>query len=111
MNITKLNINYWLGGLALLTATLFYLFTLDNGLRPDELTGGDLITHQYAQVEGRPSNAPGYPLYVMGGWIWFRLGRAALSWSLNPIEILSLYSTWWALASLLVLYLILLRVN
>ena len=98
-------------GVVLIAATLLYLFTLDNGLRPDELTGGDLITHQYAQVEGRPSNAPGYPLYVMGGWIWFRLGRTALSWALNPIEILSLYSTWWALASLLLLYLILLRVN
>ena len=48
-------------------------FTLDDGLRPGELEGGDLITHQYAQVQGRPSNAPGYPLYTMGGWLWFRL--------------------------------------
>lgn len=96
--------------LLLIAAVLLYLLTLDNGLRPDELTGGDLITHQYAQVEGRPSNAPGYPLYTMGGWLWFRLGHALLSWALNPIQILSLYSTLWGLASLLVLYFILLRV-
>ncbi|GIK39682.1 MAG: hypothetical protein BroJett011_35150 [Chloroflexota bacterium] len=95
----------------LIAAALLYLLTLDNGLRPDELTGGDLITHQYAQAEGRPSNAPGYPLYTMGGWLWFRLGRALLSWALNPIQILSLYSTLWGLASLFVLYLILLQVT
>jgi hypothetical protein len=89
---------------------LLYLFTLDNGLRPDELTGGDLITHQYAQVEARPSNAPGYPLYTMGGWLWFRLGRALLSWALNPIQILSFYSTLWGLAALVILYLVLLDV-
>ena len=52
-----------------------YLFTLDDGLRPGELEGGDLITHQYAQVQGRPSNAPGYPLYTMGGWLWFHARR------------------------------------
>ncbi|MCK6626219.1 MAG: DUF2723 domain-containing protein [Anaerolineae bacterium] len=98
-------------GLLLVAAALLYLLTLDNGLRPDELTGGDLITHQYAQVEGRPSNAPGYPLYTLGGWLWFRLGRFLLNWALNPIQILSLYSTLWGLASLLVLYLILLRVT
>ncbi len=107
--------NRWVAGyrvgLLLVATALLYLLTLDNGLRPDELTGGDLITHQYAQVEGRPSNAPGYPLYTMGGWLWFRLGRALLSWVLNPIQILSLYSTLWSLASLLVLYLILLRVT
>ena len=60
----------------LLAAGALYLLTLDNGLRPGELLGGDLITHQYAQVQGRPSNAPGYPLYTMGGWLWFRLGQA-----------------------------------
>lgn len=98
-------------GTLLIAAALLYLLTLDNGLRPDELTGGDLITHQYAQAEGRPSNAPGYPLYTMGGWLWFRLGRALLSWALNPIQILSLYSTLWGLASLLVLYFILLQVT
>jgi hypothetical protein len=96
-------------GVLLIAAALLYLLTLDNGLRPDELTGGDLITHQYAQVEGRPSNAPGYPLYTLGGWLWFRLGRFLLSWMLNPIQILSLYSTLWGLTSLLVLYLILLQ--
>ncbi len=52
--------------------------TLDNGLQPGELLGGDLITHQYAQVQARPSNAPGYPLYTMGGWLWFHGIRAIL---------------------------------
>lgn len=98
-------------GLLLIVAALLYLLTLDNGLRPDELTGGDLITHQYAQVEARPSNAPGYPLYTMGGWLWFRVGRGLLGWLLNPLQILSLYSTLWGLASLLVLYLILLKIT
>ncbi len=90
---------------------ILYLLTLDNGLRFDELTGGDLITHQYAQIEARPSNAPGYPLYTMGGWLWFRLGTFLLGWGLNPTQILSLYSTLWGLASLGVLYLILRRVS
>ncbi|MEM7342664.1 MAG: DUF2723 domain-containing protein [Chloroflexota bacterium] len=99
----------WAGLALLLLAALLYLSTLDTGLRPDELTGGDLITHQYAQVEGRPSNAPGYPLYTMGGWLWFRLGRATLFWLLNPVQILSFYSTLWALGSLLILYVMLLK--
>ncbi len=102
---------FWAGGLVILAVAALYLFTLDNGLRPDELTGGDLITHQYAQVEGRPSNAPGYPLYTIGGWLWFRLGRAGLGGMLTPLQILSLYSTLWALAALALLYLILLRVT
>jgi len=101
----------WAGIGLVIGVALLYLLTLDNGLRPDELTGGDLITHQYAQVEGRPSNAPGYPLYTMGGWLWFRVGRLLLGWGLNPIQILSLYSALWGLASLGVLYLILLRVT
>lgn len=109
--MTKRHLNVWAGGLILLAAALLYAFTLDNGLRPDELTGGDLITHQYAQVEARPSNAPGYPLYTMGGWLWFRLARAGLGWLLNPVQILSLYSTLWGLAALLLLYLILLNVT
>jgi hypothetical protein len=109
--ITLENITLGLTALVVLAAAGLYLFTLDNGLRPDELTGGDLITHQYAQVEARPSNAPGYPLYTMGGWLWFRLGRFGLSWLLNPIQILSLYSTIWGLASLLLLALILRRVS
>ncbi len=95
----------------LLGLALLYWLTLDNGLRPEELAGGDLITHQYAQVQARPSNAPGYPLYTMGGWLWFRLGSNLLGWMFNPIEVLSLYSTLWALASLLVLVLLLLRVT
>ena len=88
-----------------------YLLTLDNGLRPGELEGGDLITHQYAQVQGRPSNAPGYPLYTMGGWLWFRVGRALLGVDHNPVQILSSYSTLWALVALALLYWLCLRVT
>jgi hypothetical protein len=101
----------WAGGALVVVVALLYLFTLDNGLRPDELTGGDLITHQYAQVEARPGNAPGYPLYTMGGWVWFRVGKGLLGRSLNPIEVLSLYSVLWGLAAITILYLILLRVT
>lgn len=109
MQLAKISfpLRRWAGLLLLLTLMALYLVTLDNGLRPDELTGGDLITHQYAQVEARPSNAPGYPLYTMGGWLWFRLGRLLFGWFLNPIQILSAYSMLWGLASLAVLYLIL----
>ncbi len=109
--MTDRRLRYGVGGLILIAAALIYLITLDNGLRPEELVGGDLITHQYAQVEARPSNAPGYPLYTMGGWLWFRLGKMLLGWALNPIQVLSLYSTLWGLASLLVLYLILLELS
>jgi hypothetical protein len=61
------NLRVWVGLIVILLAATLYLATLDTGLRPDELIGGDLITHQYAQVQARPSNAPGYPLYTMGG--------------------------------------------
>ena len=88
-----------------------YLFTLDNGLRPGELEGGDLITHQYAQVQGRPSNAPGYPLYTMGGWLWFQLGRLILGRDHNPLPILASYSTLWALIALWLLYRLILEVT
>ncbi len=88
---------------------VLYLLTLDNGLRPEELAGGDLITHQYAQVQGRPSNAPGYPLYTMGGWLWFRAGRGLLGADYNPIPILSSYSMLWALVSLALLYALILE--
>jgi hypothetical protein len=81
-----------------------YFFTLDNGLRPGELEGGDLITHQYAQVQARFSNAPGYPLYTMGGWLWFQMGRLLFGPHSNPVPILSSYSTLWALVSLALLY-------
>jgi hypothetical protein len=97
-------------GVILLTAVL-YVATLDTGLRPDELSGGDLITHQYAQVQGRPSNAPGYPLYTMGGWLWFRLMRPLLGWALNPVQRLASYSTLWALLALFVLYRLILHVT
>ncbi len=94
----------WAGWAVILLAAFLYSATLDTGLRPDELIGGDLITHQYAQVEARPSNAPGYPLYTMGGWVWFRLTRPLLDWILNPVQRLASYSTLWALLSLFVLY-------
>ncbi len=99
----------WLAG-AFLLLTIFslYLLTLDDGLRPDELIGGDLITHQYAQVEARFANAPGYPLYTILGWVWFHSLRPLLRWVLNPVQILSLYSTFWSILSLLVFYAILL---
>jgi hypothetical protein len=92
-------------GLVLLVLfAALYLFTLDNGLRPGELEGGDLITHQYAQVQGRFSNAPGYPIYTMGGWLWFHAGRLIFGPGANPIPILSSYSTLWALIALALLY-------
>ena len=96
--------------LVILFAAL-YLFTLDDGLRPGELEGGDLITHQYAQVQGRPSNAPGYPLYTMGGWIWFHLGRLILGRNHNPLPILASYSTLWALVAIWLMYRLILEVT
>jgi hypothetical protein len=86
---------------------VLYLFTLDTGLQPYELHGGDLITHQYAQVQARPSNAPGYPLYTMGGWLWFHTFHflaARIVPLPNPTPILSSYSTLWALVALGLLY-------
>ncbi len=97
----------WAGLILLLAALALYLATLDNGFQPEELRGGDLITHQYAQVQARPSNAPGYPLYTMGGWLWFHGLRtmARLIHPLpNPIPLLSSYSTLWALLALWLLY-------
>lgn len=92
------------GVLLILAFVLLYGFTLDDGLRPGELAGGDLITHQYAQAQGRFSNAPGYPLYTMGGWLWFRSGRLLLGPGANAISLLSSYSTLWALIALGLLY-------
>ncbi len=106
----------WAGYGLLIGALLLYLATLDNGLQPGELVGGDLITHQYAQVQARPSNAPGYPLYTMGGWLWFHslrtivqgLGVLGGVHALpNPIPLLSSYSTLWALLALWLFYRIL----
>ena len=100
-----------LAGIGLVLAfAILYLATLDDGLRPGELAGGDLITHQYAQVQGRFSNAPGYPLYTMGGWLWFHTGRLILGPDYNPIRILSSYSTLWALLALWLLYRLILEV-
>lgn len=88
----------------MLAALVLYALTLDTGLRPSELEGGDLITHQYAQVQARPSNAPGYPLYTLGGWAWFHGIRAIAGQAANPTAILSAYSTLWALLALWLLY-------
>lgn len=103
------------GLLLVLLALLLYAATLDNGLQPGELLGGDLITHQYAQVQARPSNAPGYPLYTMGGWLWFHTVRDGLQLlgvqNPNPIPILASYSTLWALAALWLLYGLLCRIT
>ena len=102
------------GFVLLLAAALLYWLTLDNGLRPGELEGGDLITHQYAQVQARPGNAPGYPLFTMGGWLWFHSLRTAAHWlglTPNPISLLSSYSTLWALLSLWLLYRVLLHIT
>ena len=101
---TSTRLERWAGIALVLLALALYLLTLDNGLRPGELAGGDLVTHQYAQVQGRPSNAPGYPLYTMGGWLWFHGLRAILGVSANPVPILSSYSTIWALLALWLLY-------
>lgn len=102
----------WRAGACLLTIfALLYLATLDNGLRPGELLGGDLITHQYAQVQGRPGNAPGYPLYTMGGWLWFHAGRLLFGATANPISLLAGYSTLWALTALGLLYAVILEIG
>jgi len=98
----------WTGVAVFLLSLILYLLTLDNGLEPWQLEGGDLITHQYAQAELRFANAPGYPLYTILGGVWFRLGKAILWPFFNPTEILSLYSTIWALGTLAVLYVLLL---
>jgi hypothetical protein len=110
-SVASRDVTFWAGVGTVLLAALLYFLTLDNGLRLDELMGGDLITHQYAQAQLRLTNAPGYPIYTVLGWLWFQLGRAFLTSMLNPIQILSLFSTWWALAALAVLYLLILRLT
>ncbi len=87
----------------LIVVGALYWLTLDTGLTTGDLEGGDLITHQYAQVQARPSNAPGYPLYTMGGWLWFH-GLRLLFPDANPVPLLSSYSTFWALLALAVFY-------
>jgi hypothetical protein len=91
--------------LLLLGAALLYLATLQNSLTPGELSGGDLITHHYAQVQARPANAPGYPLYTMGGWLWFH-GWRSLWPGANPVAVLSSFSTLWALLALAIFFLL-----
>lgn len=100
----------WAGLAVVVAAALLYVATLDNGLRPGELAGGDLITHQYAQVQARPSNAPGYPLYTMGGWLWFH-GLRSLLPSANATAILSAYSVLWALLAVWLLYRLILELT
>jgi len=101
----------WAGAAVLLISLVLYLLTLDNGLEPWQLGGGDLITHQYAQAQLRFANAPGYPLYTILGWVWFQVGKAVLWPLFNPTEILSLYSTIWGLSTLAVLYVLLLEIT
>jgi hypothetical protein len=105
----------WPQILLLILAFLLYSVTLDNGLTPQELRGGDLITHQYAQVQARLSNAPGYPLYTIGGFLWFhalhRLAQLAGNETPNPLPLLSSYSMLWALAALWLLHAILERLS
>ncbi len=106
---------HWPLALLLTVALFVYIATLDTGFMPQELEGGDLITHQYAQVQARPSNAPGYPLYTMGGWLWFHGLRGAarlLGNPLpNPIPLLSSYSILWALLALALFYAIIIRLT
>ncbi len=97
------------GVVLLALAFALYMWTLDDGLELRELKGGDLITHQYAQVQGRFSNAPGYPLYTMGGWLWFHGWRAILGRGSNAVRLLSSYSTLWALVALAILYALLVK--
>ena len=105
-------VHIWrIGFLVLVLALALYLWTLDNGIATYELEGGDLITHQYAQVQARFSNAPGYPLYTMGGWVWFHVLRPLLGNVANPIQILSSYSTLWAIVALALLYILLIEVT
>src|ERR1700694_5982475 len=86
-----------------------YVLTLQNGLTPGELRGGDPITHQYAQATLRFSNAPGYPIFSALGWVWFQLS-ALLTPFFNPIERLTFYSTLYAIPSLVLLYYIIVEV-
>jgi hypothetical protein len=86
-----------------------YILTLQNGLTPGELSGGDPITHQYAQATLRFSNAPGYPIFSALGWVWFELS-ALLTPFFNPIERLTFYSTLYAIPSLVVLYYLIIEV-
>ena len=84
--ISRDNITSLMAGLVLVAAAGLYIFTLDNGLRPDELTGGDLITHQYAQVEARPSKRAGVSIVYDGG-VAMGSNRAFASWPIvepNP---------------------------
>ena len=112
---TGARIHIWAGVVLILVWLAAYALTLDNGLQTYELRGGDLITHQYAQVQARPSNAPGYPLYTMGGWLWFHGGRALMHLlgraTPNPLPILSSYSTLWALAAVALLYAVILEIT
>ncbi len=99
------------GMLTLLFLLGLYLWTLDTGLAPYELEGGDLITHQYAQVQARFSNAPGYPLYTMGGWLWYHTLKPLLRGVANPVQVLSAYSTFWAIVALALLYAVSLHIT
>jgi hypothetical protein len=109
--LRKAGPSLWTGVAVILLCLILYLITLDNGLEPWQLGGGDLITHQYAQAQLRFANAPGYPLHTVLGWAWFQLGKVILSPLFNPTEILSLFSTIWGLSALAVLYLLLVELT
>ncbi len=100
-----------IGVVVLLLALGLYLWTLDSGIAAYELEGGDLITHQYAQVQARFSNAPGYPLYTMGGWLWYHTLKPLLRGIANPVQVLASYSTLWAIVALALLYILMLEVT
>jgi hypothetical protein len=102
---------FLIGVAVVLAALVLYIATLGNGLQMEQLRGGDLIAHQYAQVELRLTNAPGYPIYTMLGWAWFQLGRLLLSSWLNPTAILSSFSTLWSVLALIALYVLLLDIT
>ncbi|HEM62112.1 MAG TPA: DUF2723 domain-containing protein, partial [Chloroflexi bacterium] len=109
--LVKSRPSVWVGAAVILLSLVLYLLTLDNGLEPWQLGGGDLITHHYAQAQLRFANAPGYPLYTIVGWVWFHVGKAVLWPLFNPTEVLSLFSTIWGLSALAVLYVLLLELT
>ena len=104
-----------MGWLLLVLAGTFYFLTHDNGLSAADLEGGDFPTLQYAQINGRPANGPGYPVYTMIGFLWFHSVRfiqgAFFSPLPNPTPIFSAYNTIWALVALWILYRLLLRLT
>lgn len=100
--------------LVVLSASLYFL-THDNGFAANDLEGGDTPTLQYGQINGRPANGPGYPVYTMIGFLWFHSVRfiqgAFFDPLPNPIPIFSTFNTIWALLALWIFYRLLLRLT